>query len=93
VFLYFTIRKVEPMQGSQTSPNNAQAARALQKCGVDFTVFEAYDDVGGVWRANYMDYRLQGILQGGKNEHQGPRIMHKAAVQDFRMCQYQHLFA
>jgi protoporphyrinogen oxidase len=38
----------------------AQAARALQKHGIDFTVFEAYDDVAGVWRANYVTYKAQG---------------------------------
>lgn len=39
-----------------------QTARALQKQGLAFVVFEEYEDVGGVWRANYADYKLQGGL-------------------------------
>lgn len=38
-----------------------QAARALDKQGIAFTILERNDDVGGVWRDNYQDYALQGV--------------------------------
>lgn len=47
-------------------PRYVQAARALQKQGIAFQVFEAYDDVAGIWRANYTTYKAQG---NGDNAH------------------------
>jgi cation diffusion facilitator CzcD-associated flavoprotein CzcO len=38
-----------------------QQARALQKRGIPFTVYEAADDIGGVWRSNYDGYAAQGV--------------------------------
>lgn len=37
-----------------------QQARALQKRGIAFTVYEAADDIGGVWRSNYAGFGAQG---------------------------------
>ncbi len=36
------------------------AARALQKSGISFTIIEAQDGVGGLWRSNYAGYKAQG---------------------------------
>ncbi len=43
-----------------------QTARALQKQGIDFTILERNDDVGGVWRDNYEGYALQGRCWWGE---------------------------
>jgi cation diffusion facilitator CzcD-associated flavoprotein CzcO len=37
-----------------------QQARALQKRSIPFTIFEAADDIGGVWRSNYAGFGAQG---------------------------------
>ena len=39
-----------------------QQARALQKRGISFTIYEAADDIGGVWRSNYDGYAAQGVF-------------------------------